>query len=142
MDVGIYVIHAACMATGLNPVSVTAREEPKLRPEFFNETEETITWTMDFPNGAKLEASTSFNSNSNRIRAEGKNGWIDFSPAFSYRGLACDTSRGPMKFPTINQQAAQMDDFVDCVRTGRATPVPGELGRRRAWAAAGRAARP
>ena len=130
MDVGIYVIHASCMATGLTPVSVMAKEEPKQRPDFFNETEETITWTMDFPNGAKLEASTSFNANSNRFRAEGKNGWIDFSNAFSYRGLACDTSRGPMKFPTINQQAAQMDDFADCVRTGRPTQVPGELGRR------------
>ena len=130
MDVGVYVIHAACMATGLTPISVMAREQPKLRPEFFNETEETITWTMDFANGAKLEASTSFNSNSNRFRAEGKNGWIDFSQAFSYRGLASDTSRGPMKFPTINQQAAQMDDFADCVLSGRDIPVPGELGRR------------
>ena len=130
MDVGIYVIHAACMATGLTPVAVMAREEPKQRPEFFTETEETITWSMDFPNGARLEASTSFNANNQRFRAEGKNGWIDFSQAFSYRGLACDTSRGPMIFPTINQQAAQMDDFADFVRTGRPTQVPGELGRR------------
>jgi glucose-fructose oxidoreductase len=130
MDLGIYVIHAACMATGLTPVSVMAREEPKLRPEFFTETEETITWTMDFPNGARMEAGTSFNANSNRFRAEGRKGWIDFSQAFSYQGLVCETSRGPMKFPTINQQAAQMDDFADCVLTGRDTPVPGELGRR------------
>jgi len=130
MDVGIYVIHGSCMATGLTPVSVRAHEEPKLRPELFNETEEAITWTMDFPNGAKLEASTSFNANANRLRAEGKQGWIDFSQAFSYRGLVCNTSRGPMTFPTINQQAAQMDDFADCVLTGRETPVPGELGRR------------
>lgn len=130
MDVGIYVIHASCMATGLTPTTVTAREEPKKRPEFFSETEETITWTMDFPNGAKLEASTSFNANSNRFRAEGKNGWIDFNSAFSYRGLACDTSRGPMKFATINQQAAQMDDFAHCVLNRRDTQVAGELGRR------------
>ena len=34
-----------------------------------------------------------------------------------------------MKFEWINQQAAQMDDFADCVLTGRKTPVPGEMGR-------------
>jgi len=28
------------------------------------------------------------------------------------------------------QQAAQMDDFADCVLNGRNTSVPGELGRR------------
>jgi hypothetical protein len=35
-----------------------------------------------------------------------------------------------MDFGSIDQQAAQMDDFADCVLTGRDTPVPGELGRR------------
>ena len=30
----------------------------------------------------------------------------------------------------MNQQAAQMDDFADCILTNRKTPVPGEMGRR------------
>lgn len=130
MDLGIYLIHGACMATGTAPVSVTAQEETKLNPEFFNEVEETVSWTMDFPNGAKLDAVTSFNQSGNQFRLEGKKGWVDFKQAFSYRGIAVETSRGPLNYPPINQQAAQMDDFADCVLTGRATPVPGELGRR------------
>src|ERR1700730_1617952 len=131
MDLGIYIIHAACMATGNVPISVTAHEEPKLRPEFFNEVEETISWTMDFPNGAKCEARTSFNRSVHQFRVEGKKGWIDFKKQpFSYGGIVCESSRGPMDFGSINQQAAQMDDFADCVLTGRETPVPGELGRR------------
>ena len=131
MDLGIYIIHAACMATGNVPISVTAHEEPKLRPEFFNEVEETISWTMDFPNGAKCEARTSFNRSVHQFRVEGKKGWVDFKKQpFSYSGIVCETSRGPMDFGSINQQAAQMDDFADCVLTGRETPVPGELGRR------------
>jgi glucose-fructose oxidoreductase len=32
--------------------------------------------------------------------------------------------------PPVNQQALQMDDFAQCLLTGRATPVPGEMGRR------------
>jgi glucose-fructose oxidoreductase len=130
MDLGIYLIHGACMATSSAPVSVTAREETKLRPEFFNEVEETIRWTMDFPNGAKLDAVTSFNQSTNQFRLEGEKGWVDFKQAFSYRGIAVETSRGPLNYPPTNQQAEQMDDFADCVLTGGATPVPGELGRR------------
>ena len=50
--------------------------------------------------------------------------------AFTYRGIVAETSRGPLSFPAINQQAAHMDDFADCILTGRDTSVPGELGRR------------
>ena len=86
---------------------------------------------MDFPNGAKCDAVTSFNHSSDTFRVEGAKGWMDFKQhAFTYRGIVCETSRGPLNYPAINQQAAHMDDFADCVLTGRDTPVPGELGRR------------
>jgi glucose-fructose oxidoreductase len=57
--------------------------------------------------------------------------WLEFKEhAFTYRGIVCDTSRGPLNYAAINQQAAQMDDFADCILRKRPTPVPGELGRR------------
>ncbi len=132
MDLGVYIVHGACMAAnGAAPVSVTAHEEPKTKPDLFNEVEETIRWTMDFPSGAKCDAVTSFNHSADQFRVEGSKGWMDFKQhAFTYRGIVCETSRGPLNFPAINQQAAHMDDFADCILTGRDTPVPGELGRR------------
>ncbi len=132
MDLGIYIVHGACMAANdAAPVSVTAQEEPKTKPELFNEVEETIRWTMDFPNGAKCEAITSFNHSADKFRIEGAKGWMDFKEhTFTYRGIVCETSRGPLTYPAINQQAAQMDDFADCILMGHNTPVPGELGRR------------
>jgi glucose-fructose oxidoreductase len=132
MDLGIYIIHGACMAAnGAMPVSVTAHEEPKTNPELFNEVEETIRWTMDFPNGANCSAITSYNHAADKFRIEGSKGWMEFKEhAFTYRGMVCETSRGPLTFTAINQQAAQMDDFADCVLTGRQIPVSGELGRR------------
>jgi glucose-fructose oxidoreductase len=133
MDVGIYVVHGACVAAGgANPVAVLAHEEPKTRPEFFKDVEETMRWTMVFPGGATCSARSSYSHQNNRFRAEGPNGWIDFpESAFAYRGIRCATSRGPLRFePPVNQQAAQMDDFADCIVSGRASPVPGELGRR------------
>jgi glucose-fructose oxidoreductase len=132
MDLGIYIVQGACMASnGAAPAFVTAREEPKKKPELFNEVEETISWTMEFPQGEKCEASTSFNGSGDKFRVEGKNGWFEFKErAFTYRGAVVETSRGLLKYPSIYQQAAQMDDFAECVLTGRKTPVSGEIGRR------------
>jgi glucose-fructose oxidoreductase len=132
MDLGIYIIQGACMAAnGMSPTSVTAHEDPKTRPELFNEVEETIHWTMDFPNGARCDAVTSYNHTSDNFRAQAKNGWLAFKEhAFTYRGIAGETSRGPLTYPAINQQAAHMDDFADSILNGRKILVPGELGRR------------
>ena len=131
MDVGIYVIQAACMAAGAAPLAVTAHEKPKERPEFFTEVEEAIDFKLEFPNGATLNATTSYNDNANTFRAEGAQGWIEFvNDAFSYTVGEVRTSKGPLNFPAPNQQAMQMDDFADCIRTGRTSEVGGEMGRR------------
>lgn len=131
MDVGIYVIQSACMATGLTPVAVTAEELPKTRPDFFVDVEEAINFKLEFPNGAMLDAKTSYAANSNVFHAEGAKGWIDFGDgAFSYQLGRVTTSRGELHYPRISQQAAQMDDFADCLLTGRESQVGGEMGRR------------
>jgi len=131
MDLGIYVIQEACMAAGAGPVAVTARERPKRRPEFFRDVEESIEWTLEFANGAGADGFTSYNEGRNDFRAEAARGWFAAAPAFNYRGLKAATSAGPLSFePPVNQQARQMDDFAQCVLSGRPTPVPGEMGRR------------
>lgn len=130
LDTGIYPIHVACMAARGNPTTVLAREQPKLNAALFRDVEETISFSMDFPGDVKCEATASFNKNQNYFRMKGKQGWIHFEPAFSSQGIMCETSRGPLNFAPVNQQAALMDDFADCILTGRASSVPGELGRR------------
>jgi glucose-fructose oxidoreductase len=83
---------------------------------------------MNFPNGAKCEAVTSFNHSADQFRIEGNKGWLEFKEhAFTYRGIVCDTSRGPLNYLAMNQQAAQMDDFADCILRKNQTPVPDEL---------------
>lgn len=130
MDLGIYVVQAGEQATNSIVKSVTAHEDPKKRPDFFNEVEETIKFTLKFANGATLDGSTSFNAQGNTFRAEGSKGWFEMTRgAFNYRGGVGQTSRGPLNFESINQQAAQMDDFADCVISKRKTPVPGEMGK-------------
>ena len=132
MDLGIYSIQAACLAMGDRaPVAITAREQPKKRPEFFRDVEETIEWAMDFADGGRGEFITSYNGGINRFRAESDRGWIDISPAFSYNGLQGDSSKGKLSHePAVNQQARQIDHIAQCIREGRDSDVPGEMGRR------------
>jgi glucose-fructose oxidoreductase len=132
MDLGIYLIQGGCMAAGgIAPTAVSARFAPKTRSDLFVDVEEGISWSMEFPHGAVEKAVTSYAHNRNQFRAEGARGWIEFKEnAFMYYGLEVATSRGPLRYPKTNQQALQMDDFAQCVLTGRPTPVPGEMGRR------------
>ncbi|HUG10054.1 MAG TPA: Gfo/Idh/MocA family oxidoreductase [Opitutaceae bacterium] len=131
MDLGVYVIQESCMATKASPVAVTAREIPKKKPELFNEVEEGIEWTLEFSDGALAKGLTSYNDRANNFRADADRGWFELQSAYIYRNLRGATHKGPLQFsPEVNQQALQMDDFAECVKTGRATPVPGEMGRR------------
>jgi glucose-fructose oxidoreductase len=131
MDLGVYVIQESCMATKASPVAVTAREVPKQKPELFNEVEEGIEWTLEFSDGALAKGLSSYNDRANNFRADADRGWFELQSAYIYRNLRGATHKGPLKFePEVNQQALQMDDFAECVKTGRATPVPGEMGRR------------
>ena len=130
MDVGIYSVHAACMAANAAPVAVTASEEPKVRPEFFTDVEETLNFKMEFANGATCEISTSYERGSSRFRAEAERGWFELGPAFGYRNLKGATSRGALSYPPLRQQARHMDAIARSIIEGTPTPVPGELGRR------------
>ena len=132
-DIGIYLIQGACMAqNGETPIAVAAKELPKLRPDFFNEVEETMQFSLKFANGSRFDGLASYNGFGDYFRAEGEKGWIEFRQhAFTYKGLDVYTRGGKLNYPmAVHQQALQMDDFADCVRTGRKTIVPGEMGLR------------
>jgi len=130
MDLGIYVVHAACMAMGGAPKFVTAKEDPKTEPEWFKEVEEGITWRLEFENGAVSDGMASFSKGANRFRVNGERDLIDLNPAFSYRGIQASTAQARMSFSSVSQQALQMDDFAQCVLNHTPSRVPGELGLR------------
>ena len=128
MDMGVYTIQGARYTTGEEPVYVTAREE-KTKPELFKEVDETIYYTLEFPGGTIAHGSSSYNANWNHLKAKASKGWFGLTEAYRYGGMAGSTSDGPMKFdPNVNQQALQMDDFVQCIVHHKPTRVPGEEG--------------
>lgn len=129
MDVGIYCVQGVRYTSGLEPLAVTAEEGVKKNKEKFREVEESLTWKMEFPNGIVAECRTSYAEQLNLLRAETENGWFELTTAYEYKGIEGETSEGKMKFPKVNQQAKQMDDFARAIIDRRPTPVPGEMGR-------------
>ena len=130
MDVGIYCVQAACYNVGATPVAVTAKFGEVTRPEFFDEVEQSITWQMEFPNGAVADCSSSYNDSENFYDTEAENGSWRLQPAYGYSGIDGKTSEGPMDYPQVNQQARQMDAFAECIRQNKESSVPGEMGKR------------
>ena len=129
MDVGIYCVQGCRYTTGLEPISVTAKEWPKTDPSKFNSVEEGLSWQFKFPNGIIADCQTSYSKEMNLLKAECSNGWAELSPAYAYSGIKGKTSDKEMDFPEVNQQAKQMDDFALAIKEKRPTPVPGEMGR-------------
>lgn len=132
MDMGVYVIQAVCMAKAeAAPVAVTARFGEVTRPQLFNEVEESVSWTMEFADGAQAECRASYGEGVSRFRAEAGSDWVELGPtAFYYNGQSLTTSRGPRSFPAVNHQAAQMEGMAAELLAGGPTRVPGEMGRR------------
>lgn len=132
MDLGIYLIQAACMAAnGAVPVAATAKAGPVTRPDIFTDVEETMNFTLEFANGMITEASTSYAARGGRLRAESPKGWIELLNAYAYSGLRGSTSAKPLSFvPPVNQQALQLDDFAQCILQDKPTRVPSEMGLR------------
>lgn len=64
----------------------------------------------------------------NHLLVKAEKGEFGLSDAYRYGGMAGFTPSGKMNYPQINQQAAQMDDFAQCVINNKLTRVPGEMG--------------
>ena len=131
MDVGIYALQATRYLTGEEPIVLSALET-RTDPVKFKEVDETITWQMKFPGGGIAYCSTSYNVNGiNRYTAYADKGWFGLDPAYSYAGIRGRRSDNqPLTFDSIDQFAAEMDDFAQCVLHNKRSKVPGEEGLR------------
>ncbi|WP_423999612.1 Gfo/Idh/MocA family protein [Maribacter sp. IgM3_T14_3] len=130
MNMGVYAIQTSIYGTGQNPISVSAQEF-STRPDYFKDTDETITAQFKFANGAVAHMMTSHNANGNRLKCHCSNGWFELDPAHSYGPISGRTSNGDtIEFPFKRQQALQMDDFAKHVLLDTKNIAPGEMGKR------------
>ena len=130
MNMGVYAIQSAIYGSGMNPVAVSAQEFVT-RPDYFKDTDETITAQLTFPNGAVGTVFTSHNVSANRHYTSCDRGWFELSPANNYGPLSGSTSEGrTLDYPHRRQQALQMDGFARHLLFDEPNLTPGEMGKR------------
>jgi len=119
------------MIIGEEPILVSA-QETKTDPVKFKEVDETMTWELKFPSGGIAYSSTTYKVGGiNRFTAYADRGWFGMDPAYSYNNNRGRRSDGKeLKFDSIDQFAAEMDDFAQCILNNKPTKVPGEEGLR------------
>ena len=130
MDVGIYCLQATRYITGEEPVWISAMTTQG-DPARFSEVEESVLWQARFPSGAISHCGASYNcAPVSYIRAIAEHGWFGLEPAFG-SGLRGTRSDGkPIEFAPIDQVAAEMDDFAQCILEKKPSKVSGEEGLR------------
>ncbi len=130
MNLGVYCVQASRYVLGEEPVSVTAQFAPVSNPKLFSEVEESITWQLNFSSGAVCTSTSSYNCNVDRLYASADDGFFELSPAVSYGPFKGRTSKGELNFPTINQQATQLDEIGKLILANKKLPahITGEEG--------------
>lgn len=113
MDVGIYVVQASCYTVGKGPIAVKEANFGQVsRPEIYDTVEESISWTLEFPDGILAYGACSYAEDGDFLKGEASSGSWELDPAYAYNGLKGKTSEGAMNFKEVNQQALQMDEFA------------------------------
>lgn len=130
MDLGIYCIQASRYVLGEEPITVTAQFGHVNDKNRFSETEESISWQMEFPSGATANCNTSCGFNIDRFYATADEGSFELSPALSYGPFEGKTSEKELKFPVINQQKTQLDEICKVLLENKKLPnhITGEEG--------------
>ena len=138
MDMGVYSLQAARYMTGEEPIAVTARESTDRADPRFQEVEDRIQWTLNFPSGAIASCLSMYSANQNHILLMGDKGRIELEPATRYSGNRLWTGRdgreqeiaAPPPGPSQTQFAGQLDHMAQSLRTGAEPIVSGEEGLR------------
>jgi len=130
VNMGVYAIQGAIYAAQELPYTVTAQEY-STNPNYYNDTDETITAQLKFPSGTVASIDTSHNAKGDRIFVSCENGWIELTKAHSYGVIKGKTSDGTIiDSGPQSQQAKQMDDFALHIKEGAVNKAPGAMGLR------------
>ncbi len=128
MDLGVYAIQGARRTLGQDPIRVTAQAFT-FDKVHFKDIYETVFWQFEFPGGTVAHCSTTYSSYVDRLYVTGEGGWFKLEPSFNATGAQGITSRGPMDVASPRfQQTAQLDAFVQAIRTKAKPEASGEEG--------------
>jgi glucose-fructose oxidoreductase len=132
-DMGVYVLQGARLATGEEPIAVTAQQFTSRPDVYKNGLDETSMAQLIFPSGARAAVQTSYGMNMNFLDVTGSKGSLRMEPYSAYNGQKGIWSGGgkiehPYEVPM--QQTMQMDDDAWAIMNKKPIMAPGEEGLR------------
>ncbi|MEZ0539316.1 Gfo/Idh/MocA family protein [Fibrella arboris] len=130
-DMGVYVIQGARLATGEEPIAVTAQQYTTRPDVYKNGLDETSMVQLEFPSGARAALQTSYGMNMNYLHVTGQKGELEIEPYSGYNGVKGTGSKGfktDVAYQVPFQQATQMDNDAKSIMSKSAVLVPGEEG--------------
>lgn len=135
VDVGIYSLNICRFLLGEEPSRVSAYSAVIDRDGRFEQVEETLAWTMQFPGGTLATCSTSYGADMEGFyRIYGSKGTITVQPAFSYDGIHLTGDIGDETLDDIDtipfpdEFIREADYFSQCVLEDRHPGPSGEEG--------------
>jgi len=136
MDLGIYPLNATRYVLDEEPTVTSATAStPDASDPRFAQMEETIKWTMKFPNGVTASFGSSYGERGpSDLTIVGDKGTLSMQPAFNYDRLAMHgtTQAGPVNESSTARQpyqfALEAEHFVDCIRNNKQPRTGGEEG--------------
>jgi len=132
-DMGVYCVNAARYSTGLEPVAVRAWDETTRR-DIFQDVDETMRFTLEFPGDITAACVTSFGRELNTLHVDCERGWYELAPFQSYDGNVGRASDGTRFTAQLGasprMQAEQMDQDALAILEARPPRAPGEEGLR------------
>lgn len=131
-DMGVYVLQGARLATGEEPIAVTAQQYTTRPDVYRNGLDETTLAQLIFPGGARAAVQTSYGMNMNFLTVTGTKGTLHMEPYSAYNGTKGDWNGNPIehRYEVPWQQARQMDDDAQAILANKPVLVPGEEGLR------------
>ena len=124
MDAGCYAVYAVRYALGDEPVRAAAIARKK--PPF--EVDTTLSGFLEFPRGAVAYVTSSVEQTSRRfLSVTGETGSISLPNAFSETSPVVITREEDvekMEMTSVNRFQVQLDEFSECVLTGKAPEFP------------------
>jgi predicted dehydrogenase len=133
MDVGIYALQSCRFVSGQEPLEVNAKFGPVTDPVKFSEVEQSIQWEMKFPGGLTAKCRTSYErADASGFLVTAEKGSFGLDPAYNYNSSRGTRSDGQsINLPGVNQFAAEMDDFAQCIKANKPLGhISGEEGLR------------
>lgn len=135
MDLGIYCVNTCRWLLDEDPVTASAVSWAG-DPRYYKEVEEGVLFQLDFPNGVKLQGTSTYGAAfSSFIHVHGEKGWAELTPAFPFEEERRITGKVGGRwfaetFEPIDEFALELDYFATCIHQG-STPEPnGEQGLR------------